>query len=96
MAHFYSASSLAAAGMMLAERRRHRNLSPADVAQRCHARPSEIRRMEEGRWLPDPAQAWSMAGVLGLDPEEFAAWALRQLLFHPDLLAEHVLSAAAA
>ena len=95
MTHIYSASSLAGVGQLLAERRRHRNLSHADVAQRCGTCPTDIRRLEEGRWLPSPSQAWSLGPVLGLEPDEFAAWVIRQLMFHPELLAEHALTTAA-
>ena len=93
--YYYSASSPAALGLILAERRRHRNLSHADLAQSAGTAPAEIRRLEEGRWVPAPLQAWALAEVLGLEPEAFAAWSLRQLLFHPELLAEHVLPTAA-
>ena len=92
---YYSVSSPAALGFILAERRRHRNLSVIELGQLCGTTAREIRRLEEGRWIPSPSQAWSLAEVLGLEPEELAAWAVRQLLFHPELLAEHVLSAAA-
>ncbi len=95
MTHYYTASSLAGVGQILAERLRHRNLSQEDVARRCHAHTGDIRRLEEGRWLPSPSQAWALAPVLGLEPDEFAAWVIRQLLFHPELLAEHVLATAA-
>lgn len=95
MAHHYTASSLAGVGQLLAERRRHRNLSHEDVARMCDANPGDIRRFEEGLWLPSPVQAWSLAPVLGFEPEEFAAWTIRQLIFHPQLLAEHALADAA-
>ena len=95
MYHYYSASSPAALGLILAERRRHRNLTPANLAQVCGATAVQIRLLEEGRWVPSPLQAWSLAEVLGLEPEELAAWAMRQLILHPAWLAEHVLATAA-
>jgi transcriptional regulator with XRE-family HTH domain len=95
MTHFYSASSPAALGLILAERRRHRNLSHADLGRICGAAVGDIRRLEQGRWVPSPSQAWSLAEVLGIEPEDLAAWAIRQLLFHPELLAGHVLPTAA-
>ena len=95
MYHYYSASSPAAVGLLLAERRRHRNLSHADLAQSAGATAAEIRRLEEGIWVPSPSQAWTLAEVLGLEPEAFAAWALRQLLLRPAYLAEQALPAAA-
>ena len=81
---------------MLAERRRHRNLTCEDLARIAHVKVSQIRRLEEGCWVPEPAQALSLAEVLGLDPDTFAEWALRQLFLRPDWLAEHVLAAEAA
>jgi transcriptional regulator with XRE-family HTH domain len=95
MYHYFAASTPAALGLILAERRRHRNLSHADLGRICGAAAGDIRRLEEGRWVPSPSQAWALADVLGLEPEAFAAWTIRQLLFHPELLAQHVLSAAA-
>jgi transcriptional regulator with XRE-family HTH domain len=95
MYHYFAASTPAAVGLILADRRRHRNLSPAELGRMCGAAASEISRLEEGRWVPSPSQAWSLAQVLGLEPEAFAAWSIRQLLFRPELLAEHVLPIAA-
>jgi len=95
MYHYFAASTPAALGLILAERRRHRHLSHTDLAQAAGATAAEIRRLEEGRWVLSPSQAWSLAEVLGLEPEAFAAWSLRQLLFRPELLAQHVLPTAA-
>jgi transcriptional regulator with XRE-family HTH domain len=95
MYHYFAASTPAALGLILAERRRHRNLSPVALSRMCGVTVGEINRLEEGRWVPSPSQAWTLAEVLDLEPEAFVAWAIRQLLFRPELLAEHVLPTAA-
>ena len=95
MYHCFAASTPAVLGLILAERRRRRNLSPVDLSRMCRVTFGEINRLEEGRWVPWPSQAWSLAEVLGLEPEAFAAWTIRQLLFRLDLLAEHVVPSAA-
>lgn len=95
MYRYFAASSPAALGLILAERRRHRHLSVIELGQICGIAAADLRRLEDGRWVPAPSQAWSLAEALGFDPEELAAWAIRQLLFHPELLAEHVLPKAA-
>jgi hypothetical protein len=50
----------------------------------------QVRRLERGTFTPSPSQAWRLAQVLALDPEQIASWALYELLAHPEQLAEHV------
>jgi hypothetical protein len=49
-----------------------------------------IERLEQGRFLPSPSQAYRLGQVLNLDPVDMGSWALRELLLHPEYLVEHV------
>ena len=77
-------------------RRRALNLSPADLATLCDLTPDMIERMEQGRFLPSPSQAYQLAMALDLDPLQLGAWTIQELLLHPELLSEHVQPEASA
>ena len=73
------------------ERRRSLELSAADLAARCRMTPALIQRLEQGRFYPSPSQAFQLARALDLDPVAVGAWAIAELMHHPESLAEHVL-----
>jgi len=79
----------------LCARRRTLGLSLADLAACCNMTPDLIERIEQGRFLPSPSQAYQLARALDLDPVHLGGWAIRELLLHPEFLVEHVPGATA-
>ncbi len=75
-------------------RRRALGLSVAELAEGCALSREAVGRLEQGRFLPSPSQAYQLALVLGVDPVGLGRWATTELLFHPEFLVEHVLPAA--
>ena len=82
-------------GAALAARRHHLDLSRAELARRCHMELADLRRIEQGRFVPSPSQAYRLADELEIDPEPLCRWTIHQLLIvHPEYLREHVARAA--
>ena len=79
---------------------RHVDEAPQDVgraelAHRCRMTVADLRRIEQGRFVPSPSQAYQLAAKLEFDPEPLCRWTIRQLLIvHPEFLVEHVARAA--
>ncbi len=80
-------------GAAVAARRLHLDLSRAELARRCHMRVADLRRIEQGRFVPSPSQAFGIAQQLQFDPEPYCAAMIRELFVHPEYLAEHVRAA---
>ena len=84
--HPFSRSVLGAA---LAVRRLQLHLSRAELARRCNLRVADLRRIEDGRFVPSPAEAYQMTDQLDIDPEPLCRWSIWQLFVHPEYLVEH-------
>ncbi|MGH3426449.1 MAG: helix-turn-helix domain-containing protein [Mycobacteriales bacterium] len=77
-------------GAALAGRRLQLHLSRTELARRCDLPVADLRRIEHGRFVPSPAEAYRMADELEIDPQPLCRWAIRQLfIVHPEYLAEH-------
>ena len=76
---------------LFSARRLALGLSTQELAARCNLTSAMIERLEEGRFLPSPSQAFQLAQALGFDPMALAEWVMTQLLYRRELLAEHVL-----
>ncbi len=82
-------------GAALAARRHHLELSRSELARRCRMSVADLGRIEQGRFVPSPSQAYALADELELDPQPLCRWTIHQLLIvHPEYLAEHVARAA--
>jgi transcriptional regulator with XRE-family HTH domain len=82
-------------GAALAARRHHLELSRAELARRCHMTVADLERIEHGRFVPAPSQAYELADELEMDPEPLGRWTIHQLVIvHPEYLAEHAARAA--
>lgn len=82
-------------GAALAARRHDLDLSRVELARRCHMSVADLRRIEEGQFVPSPSQAYQLADELQIDPEPLFRWTIHQLVIvHPEYLAEHVARAA--
>ena len=90
-----SSSHAQTLGAALAARRHHLELSRAELARRCYMSVADLQRIEQGRFVPSPSQAYALADELELDPQPLCRWTIHQLLIaHPEYLAEHVARAA--
>lgn len=77
-------------GAALAARRHLLHLSRPELARRCDLTPSDLRRIEHGRFAPSPSQAYQMALELEIDADTFCRQMLAELFVHPEYLVEHV------
>ena len=60
--------------------RRRALLTRAGLAKARGLTSETIARLERGRFLPSPSQAFQLALALGIDPVEFGRWTIAELL----------------